>query len=137
MIKVWNVTRHEILQLLPADNWQAVYYDDKKKEKWATPLHFLALAQTTEEIFEGVGKPEDFKSRIVQTKEPYNTIVGVVFSDDGEPGITNADDNFCGLCPPQGDPQKVDTYLNSKFVKEFEDNRKNPDDVVKHLASIQ
>lgn len=108
-----STTDHfEVLQLMPASGYQAVYCDvadDGSLIKWASPVDFLALAKWDAWHFEG--------GRRVQVQPMGTDIVGVEIDSDGMVYVSHESRNFCGLMKPGGDPLKVQSSMKYEFQK--------------------
>lgn len=82
--------------LLPAEGWQAVYYEAGTHT--ATPLHALALGYTRTRYM-ATGIPVD--PRGTGDDEEYFELVGLIYAPNGHWHICEKDDNYCRLLAPE------------------------------------
>jgi hypothetical protein len=86
--KVHSALFFNVIQLMPAEDWGAVYEYEDKTEKWDS-LDWIGLATVTEKVFRN-GKE-------VQSFVHGNEVVGVEFDSDGCFGVSNDCANFVRL----------------------------------------
>ena len=109
MAEIETYNTYIVKQIMPADGWQAVYYDDEHGH-FLCPVHALALAYT---ITRGRPSGRVAHPQTSLTPKELWEIVGVSYSPGDAWTVCNESYNYCGLLTPG---MNLETFLEQSLV---------------------
>ena len=120
----WEYTDYEILQIVPTNEYRAVYCieEDGKASLQAWAIDALAVAKATTRFMR---RPSDAKSfvagRDCQDPDTRNEVVGVNLAD-GFWEVCNQVANFAGLCRVGQDISQCTGELRPEYLDKLKSN---------------